>query len=145
MKALILILVTVLANSCDEQLRNMETTAIEYTANTRGYYQQITVRNQVATISRDRDGSAAPEVVNISDADWKMLVELFSKVNLEEIPSLKAPSEKRAYDGAAIGSLKIRHDNKLYESTSFDHGNPPEQIKELVDKIVTFGKQKNGN
>ncbi|HEY0045845.1 MAG TPA: hypothetical protein VGB44_03950 [Flavobacterium sp.] len=145
MKAIILILAIIFANSCEEQLKDMETTAIEYTANTRGFFQQIIVRDQIATISRDRDGIAKPEVIKISDADWKSLVAAFSKVDLEQIPSLKAPSEKRAFDGAAIANIRIRHKDKLYESTAFDHNNPPAEIKELVDKIVTFGKQKNGN
>lgn len=72
----------------------------------------------------------------LSKSDWNSLLDLLSKVDAEKIKDLKAPSEKRFYDGAMIAGLKVIYKDKTYESASFDHGNPPAEIKDLVNKII---------
>lgn len=142
MKAVTLILLTVfLGKSCSNEAQNdIENTTIQYTATTRGFFEKIVIINQKATISRDRKGVEAPQEIAISDADWKELVSAFGKIKLEEIPNLKDPTQKRFYDGAAIANLKIRYQNKNYETVDFDHGFPPAAIEKLVNKIVSLAK-----
>jgi hypothetical protein len=111
---------------------------IEYEANTRGFYQKIIIQNQTISVSKDRKGLDKPVETKILNADWKQIISFFNEVQLEELPNLKAPTEKRFYDGAAIAGLKITHNDKTYETSSFDHGFPPAEIKKLVDKIVSF-------
>ncbi len=144
MKTITLILLTVfLGKSCTNEAQNdLINTTIQYTANSRGFYQKIIIINQKATISRDRNEGALPEEIKISDADWKELVATFGKINLEEIPKLKDPTQKRFYDGAAIANLKIRYQDQEYETTDFDHGFPPKEIEKLVNKIVALAKEK---
>ncbi|MEO0045363.1 MAG: hypothetical protein RL705_554 [Bacteroidota bacterium] len=144
MKTITLILLTVfLGKSCTNEAQNdLINTTIQYTANSRGFYQKIIIINQKATISRDRNEVALPEEIKISDADWKELVAAFGKINLEEIPKLKDPTQKRFYDGAAIANLKIRYQDQEYETTDFDHGFPPKEIEKLVNKIVALAKEK---
>jgi len=132
-----------LAKSCtNEAQQDLTNTTIQYTANTRGFYQKIVIINQKATISRDRNERELPQEIVISDADWAALVTAFSKINLEEIPKLKDPTQKRFYDGAAIANLKIRYQDQYYETTDFDHGFPPKEIEKLVNKIVALAKEK---
>ena len=132
-----------LAKSCSNEAQNdLTNTTIQYTANTRGFFQKVVIINQKATISRDRNGRELPEEIKISDADWKELVTAFAKINLEEVPKLKDPTQKRFYDGAAIANLKIRYQDKDYETTDFDHGFPPAAIEKLVNKIVELAKEK---
>jgi hypothetical protein len=38
--------------------------------------------------------------------------------------------------------LKIRYQDKNYETTDFDHGFPPAEIEKLVKKIVSLAKEK---
>ncbi len=144
MKAITMILLTVfLSKSCTNEAQNdLINTTIQYTANTRGFFQKIVIINQKATISRDRNEKELPVEVAISDADWKELVTAFSKINLEEVPKLKDPTQKRFYDGAAIANLKIRYQDTNYETTDFDHGFPPKEIEKLVNKIVAIAKAK---
>jgi hypothetical protein len=111
---------------------------IEYEANTRGFYQKIIIQNQTISVSKDRKGLDKPVETKISNADWKQLMSSLNAIRLEELPNLKAPTEKRFYDGAAIAGLKITSKDKTYETSSFDHGFPPAEIKKLVDKIVSF-------
>lgn len=143
MKLLSLLFLTVfLSKGCDtKKNQNLENTLIEYVANTRGFYKKIEVKNKIIIVSKDRKGVEKPISQEISDADWKILIADFEKIDLEQIPNLKAPSEKRFYDGAAIANLKIIYKEKIYESTSFDHGNAPSEIKEIVDKINDLVKE----
>ncbi|NNT71113.1 hypothetical protein HKT18_02685 [Flavobacterium sp. IMCC34852] len=144
MKTITMILLTIfLGKSCTNEAQNdLTNTTIQYTANTRGFYQKIVVINQKATIFNDRSEGALPVEVKISDADWKEMVSAFAKINLEDIPKLKDPTQKRFYDGAAIANFKIRYQDNNYETTDFDHGFPPKEIEKLVNKIVALAKEK---
>jgi hypothetical protein len=143
MKILSLLFLTIfLGKGCDSaKAQDIQSAVIEYTANTRGFYQKITVKDQMVTVSKDRDGNDKPVPVKISDADWNELVNCFKKVKLDSLAKLKAPTEKRFYDGAAIADLKITFKDKTYESTSFDHGFPPKEIKKFVNRITAFAKK----
>jgi hypothetical protein len=143
MKILSLLFLTIfLGNGCDGvKAQEIETAVIEYTANTRGFYQKITVKNQMLTVSKDRDGKDKPAPKKLSDADWKELVACFTTVKLDSLSKLKAPSEKRFHDGAAIAKLKITIKEKSYETTSFDHGFPPKEIKKFVNTISSLAKK----
>lgn len=143
MKILSLLFVTLfLGKGCDsEKKQDIATAVIEYTANTRGFYQKITIQNQTVSISKDRDGKDMPVQEKISDKDWNELVAEFQNVDLDGLPNLKAPTEKRFYDGAAIAELKISYKDKTYETTGFDHGFPPAEIEKLVTKINAFAKK----
>lgn len=96
----------------------------------------------MVSVATDRNGAEKAEKVKISDADWKLLVDEFSKVNLDQLDKLKAPTEKRFYDGAAIAHLTVTSKGKTYQSTDFDHGFPPKEIEALVKRIVAFDSSK---
>ena len=144
MKAITIILLSVfLVKSCSNQAqKDIAKTTLQYTASTRGFFQKIVVINQKATISRDRNGEKSPEEITISDKDWKEIIGYFEKIDLEKVPTLKDPTQKRFYDGAAIANLKVRYQDKNYETTDFDHEFPPAEIEKLVNKIVSLAKEK---
>jgi len=143
MKAISMILLTLfLGKSCSNQAQNdITNSVIQYVANSRGYHLKIIITNQVATISKGRSTDNPSEQIKISDSDWKALVDAFAKINLEDIPNLKDPTQKRFYDGAAIANLKIRYQDKNYETVVFDHGFPPAEIEKMVNKIVSLVKE----
>ena len=142
MKIITLIFLTLfLGKSCDhEQKIDIQSAVVEYTANTRGFYQKIVVQNQTISVYRDRKETALPVTEKISEADWKELISMFQEIDLEGLQSLKAPSEKRYYDGAAIGNLKIDYKEKTYQTDGFDHGTPPLEIARFVTKISSLAK-----
>ena len=132
-----------LSKSCESKAqKDLKTAVLEYTANTRGFYQKITIQNQMVTVSKDRSGNNKPVGTKISDKDWNELVGYFETVELDSLATLKAPTEKRFHDGAAIASLKVTYKDKTYQTETFDHGYPPEAIKKLVTKINSFAKEK---
>ncbi|NHM06091.1 hypothetical protein G4D82_02560 [Flavobacterium sp. CYK-4] len=126
-----------LAKSCNsEQKQDIETAVIEYTANTRGFFQKIVVQNQKFGISKDRSNENPTVDQKISTADWKKIIEAFQEVDLEGLPTYKGPTEKRFYDGAAIANVKITYQGKTYNSQAFDHNNPPVEIEKLINRIT---------
>jgi hypothetical protein len=138
----LLFLTFFLGKGCDSDTKqNIETAVIEYVANTRGFYQKIVVQNQHYTVSKNRNGGEKLEEKKISDADWKKIISAFQEVDLEELPNLKAPTEKRFYDGAAIADVKITYKGKTYQSSNFDHGNAPVEIEKLITLVTAFGKE----
>ena len=144
MKTLTLLLLTVLlGKSCsNEAQNNLDTAVIEYIATTRGFFQKVILSNKKMSISRDRDGIQPTEEITISEADWKELVDYFQTINLEQLPNLKDPTQKRFYDGAAIATLKVHYQKNNYQTTEFDHGFPPAPIEKLINKIVVLSKEK---
>ncbi|PIF32259.1 hypothetical protein CLU81_2781 [Flavobacterium sp. 9] len=141
MKILSLLLLTIfIGTSCSSQkTADMTSTQIEYSAMSRGLYKKIMVQNKTVSIINGKNTEAVES--KISDAKWKQIATEFSKVNLESIPTLKAPSEKRFYDGAAIANLKVVQNQKTYETKGFDNGNPPKEIEKLVNLLLDFTKE----
>ena len=127
-------------NTINTGLLNDETLVIQYEANTRGFFQKLTVQNQTISVSEDRNGIENPTVQKISDVDWKVLMLEVSKIDFENLQNLVAPTEKRFYDGAAIAGLKITYKRKTYETNSFDHGFPPMEIQKVVEIVNALYK-----
>jgi hypothetical protein len=145
MKTIGMILLTIfLGKSCSNESQNdINNAVLQYSAHTRGFHLKIIITNQMATISNGRTPETmSQKQVKISDADWKELIALFEKTNLEAFPTLKDPTQKRHYDGAAIADLKVRYQEKNFETVNFDHGFPPAEIEGLVNKIVALTDEK---
>ncbi|WP_310558460.1 hypothetical protein [Flavobacterium sp.] len=131
-----------LGKGCSSQNKNdLKTAVLEYTANTRGFYQKVTIQDQMVSVSKDRSGNDKPVAMKISDEEWKELVGYFETLDLDNLATLKAPTEKRFHDGAAIANLKVVYKDKTYKTEAFDHGIPPIEIKKIVDKINSFAKK----
>ena len=129
-----------LSRSCDKQLNEeMKKSTIEYQALSRGYFLNITIQDEKLSIIDKRDGKSRD--YKLTKRDWKELADLYKFVKVEKIPTYKAPTEKRFYDGAAIANLKVIYKDKTYETSAFDHGYPPAEIKKIVDKINSFAKK----
>ena len=113
----------------------MKDIEIQYEANTRGFYNKLVLKNATISSTNDRDGKENPIVQKVTDVDWSALNDEINIVDLENLPNLKAPTEKRFYDGAAIANLKIIYKGNTYQTTDFDHGFPPMQIKRVVEMV----------
>lgn len=143
MKVFTLFVLTIfMAKGCSQGAKNdIANAKIVYTANTRGFYQKITIQNQEISVSRERDSSDKGVTSKISDADWKELVGYFEKIELDSLSTYKDPTQKRVYDGAAIAELIINYQEKEYQTKNFDHGYPPIEIEKFVNKLVSLVKE----
>ena len=136
-----LTLISFVFGSCNSQKNTIGTTIkmkdieIQYEANTRGFYQKLVLKNGTISSYKDRKGIQNPIVQPVSEMNSNALMQEIEKVDLENLPNLKAPTEKRFYDGAAIANLKIIYKGKTYQTIDFDHGFPPIQIKRVVEMV----------
>jgi hypothetical protein len=131
-----------MAKGCSQEAKNdIANAKIVYTANTRGFYQKITIQNQEISVSSERDSADKGVTSKISDADWKELVGYFEKIELDSLSTYKDPTQKRVYDGAAIAELIINYQEKEYQTKNFDHGYPPVEIEKFVNKLVSLVKE----
>jgi hypothetical protein len=143
MKVFTLFVLTIfMAKGCSQEAKNdIANVKIVYTANTRGFYQKITIQNQEISVSRERDSADKGVTTKISEADWKKMVAYFEKIELDSLSSYKDPTQKRVYDGAAIAELKVNYQEKEYKTKNFDHGYPPIEIEKFVNKLVSLVKE----
>lgn len=138
-KGIVLLLSILVFAGCSGQKKATDSTIkVEYKAYSRGFYQVVTIENQMVFITKTRDEK--PVAFKIPIADWKSLNMAIQALDLELLSQLKAPTEKRLFDGAAIANLKITKQGKTYESQSFDHGYPPAETEKIVNKILSFVK-----
>jgi len=113
---------------------------IEYVAATRGVYYSTTIKDNTVSHQNKRGIDPVSRACNKDEID--SISEKINSIELEQLGELKAPSNGRFTDRAAIAKLKITHNGVTYETPEFDHGNPNKYIAELV-KTITSMTEKN--
>lgn len=134
---------TVLKASANEKIesKNQDNITFEYSARSRGYYLTVYVSNidNMLLVTKHQDMKPARQTY--SQEDWGKLISEMNTLELKSLETMEAPSKAHQYDGAAIASLKITVNENSYQTMSFDHGNPPEKIKELVNTLISFSER----
>lgn len=146
MKTLFCLLALVALNQeCGNQNQTLgtespqEAVEIRYEATTRGFYEMIWISNGNLSLTNDRNHETKATYA-IADKDRDELTGLLSKVDVEALPSLEAPTSKRHHDGAAFATLTVVRDGIETQTDNFDHGHPPKAIEELVSKILSLAE-----
>lgn len=123
---------------CSPSKINQNNLVLEYITQSRGAYSCFIINKK--TISKINRRGAKPKNKPCREADWGKIIKTLKTVDVENVPHFKAPSEKRLFDGAAIAKLKITYNGNVYQSQSFDHGNPPKEIAALVKEMLSISK-----
>jgi len=139
MKSIMIIMLALIANvTCSSKEQEPKSVfKVVYKAQTRG-------ANIVYIINKDsiKATTIGYEGVNggraLKSVDKKEIVALIEAIELETIKNLNPPSQESAVDKSLIASVQIIENGKEYESSTFDHGNPPMELKPLVDKILAL-------
>ncbi|WP_299526351.1 hypothetical protein [uncultured Lutibacter sp.] len=130
MKILKYLFFIVIFHSCKAQT-NLETMIVNYNAATRGssikyevtssklYYKDIENTIETKTTSKF----------------WEEITTIVEQINLSEIENFNPPTSDRNVDAALHATLSITIGNQIYESQTFDHGNPPEELKSLIETL----------
>ncbi|MDY0781227.1 hypothetical protein [Tenacibaculum sp. IB213877] len=127
-------IVFLLMINCVAQKTTVTYDEVVYEAITRGRFKNITVVNsEVKYKSSDEEKKTV-----ISSEEVKQLNDAVSKLKLEEIKNLKAPTNKRMYDGSMHAVVKIKIGEDQYVSSTFDDGHPPKELQELVNVLMDF-------
>lgn len=125
----ILIFSLVSLSNCDSQ--TLEDLTLNYSAATRG--SSITLNATSSEIQySDLNGD---KKITLSKSEWNEIKELVSEIDVDAIENLKAPSEGSHTDRALVATLSITIGDETYESVNFDHGNPPVELKKLIDGL----------
>ena len=93
------------------------------------------LKGELSYKSNDNEGS-----YKLPNKEINKLSDIIKNINLEIISILKAPSERRATDGALHAEFKIKAEGKEYKSIIFDAGNPPIELKKLEDLLYQLAK-----
>ncbi|AUP79802.1 hypothetical protein C1H87_14245 [Flavivirga eckloniae] len=126
-------------NGCSSAKIDQNAVSFEYSATSRGSYENIKINKKRVSIENKRD-DATPFTKTCSETYWNSLLKELKPINVENIPNLKAPSQNRLFDGAAIARLKIIYNGTTYQTSAFDHGNPPKEIEALVKEILSISE-----
>jgi len=155
MKTYTIILITIFLNACGAS-KNMQTDlaekstktstmsktnqtenmTFEYIAITRGSYTMVKANKDTITYQLSR--TSKEETKDCTSQNWDTLTNLASNIDITKIDQLEAPSKAHQYDGAAIANLNVTVGNKTYRTQSFDAGNPPEEIAEIVNYLLSL-------
>lgn len=110
---------------------------VVYEAQSRGGFEHISISKDVVLISSDR---YLKEVATYKcdENDWKAIYELLESIDTNTLSSLKAPTDKRLFDGAPHATLKLSKGDDEISTPTFDHGHPPKEIEALVNKVLSI-------
>jgi hypothetical protein len=140
----LLVLTLVIATGCKSQSASAEAKKLakgnvsyEYKAYTRGSHIAILIDEKSISAAKSNPAETHTAIpFETNKKDWNTLLAETAKLNLDKLETFEAPSKKHQFDGAMAATLKITVDGKEYSTQTFDHGNPPAEIKELVEKII---------
>ncbi|MBC9794644.1 hypothetical protein [Sinomicrobium weinanense] len=116
-----------------------ENISFQYKALSRGSFYEVVISPETISVQKSRD-KAAKTLAKMDDKDWQDLLAVLDKIDVTQIRELKAPTDKRLYDGAAHAELIITREGKAYRTSGFDHGYPPEEVEPLVKTILALAE-----
>ena len=117
--------------------KNNANAQITYQAMSRGSFQYIQISEGEVLVSTDKS-LIKVDKYKCDAADWEALNKMLNDVNIKTFQKLKAPTDKRLFDGAAHTTLSLLKDDVVIITPSFDEGHPPEEIKDLVNKVLSI-------
>lgn len=120
-----------------EVVRGNYGTAITYKLTSRGLFEYLNITESTISFSND-SGLRAVKNYSCNEKDWSELKSLIDAVDLEKFQKLEAPTNNRSTDSALSANLAIQIGDVYYMAPEFDHGNPPEEIEVLVNKVLSI-------
>lgn len=125
-------------NTASHEKTILKIEKISLSERTRGTIRDFTLSN--GKLESSINGSIDNQ--EISQNDWSKTTDFADKIKLEEISKLEAPSTKRYSDAALASHITITKNGTDYQSSTFDSGNPPAELKNLYNEILRIVKAK---
>jgi len=119
-----------------KELGQHELTVI-YQAHTRGFFEEISITEKSVILFKDYE-KLKPITGTISAKEWKICIDLVEAIDLKSISQLTAPSNLRQSDRVPFAHVSIIKKGDTIKSSDFDHKNPPKELKELVELIISI-------
>lgn len=118
----------------DLNSQQSEILSVEIAAITRGHRENISITPEKMEFYSTQEKLTK----EIDKKEWENLISEINAVGLETIPSYKAPTEKRLYDGDLATTLTIKTKDATYQSQTFDKKTPPKELVEIVNTVYGF-------
>ncbi|WP_178991683.1 META domain-containing protein [Winogradskyella schleiferi] len=128
---------TAVASEKSSIVNYTDNTAVKYQTVSRASFDFIMVSKTQLMISEDSSLKTIDKY-QMEANDWDAVNALIEAIDVESIQNLTPPSKKHQYDGAALATLAIIVGDVEYMTPAFDHGNPPEAIEALVNKVLSI-------
>lgn len=135
MKLIFIIFTLISLKSCAQT----ENAVITYDAETRGFYYHVVLNKENLMVQKTRTAQTGTEI-KLTEAQWDEIEGMLKKIDVSQMENLKADSSKSMVDAAAMATLKVKLPNENIHSCSFDHGNPPKELEQLVNTILTLSE-----
>ncbi|GGI56137.1 hypothetical protein [Winogradskyella haliclonae] len=114
--------------------------AVIYEARSRGFAKYAYISKAKVMLSEDRSLQKMDNYV-CDTKDWEDIEQLLDAIERKTFQNLKAPTDKRLYDGAAHTTLSIKQGDVVYMTPTFDEGFPPKEIEKLVNKVLAIAEK----
>tara|TARA_B100001059_G_scaffold100045_2_gene99681 strand:+ start:2092 stop:2550 length:459 start_codon:yes stop_codon:yes gene_type:complete len=134
---------TVLATDCASTKAGLSTlepkaekTFFIYKKYTRGFYNEFHIGEEKITSYLNYQKTEISKK-STGKKHWEYCLKLLKDIDLKNFSYLEAPSNLRQTDRVLHGVLTLKIKEKDFiASCHFDHGNPPEKIKVLVEHLL---------
>jgi hypothetical protein len=113
-------------------------TRIEFNKGSRTTHEQVIITpDSVHVIDENfqKDKNTPAYARPIDAKEWKSLLQIVQKIDVKELASLKAPSDKRATDSALHGSIIITTAGGQSYTHGFDNEDPHQKLVPLMKEI----------
>ena len=117
--------------SCQSQ-NNSELTSINYHAQTRGFLVDLSINQQEVIYNNNNK----IDTLDIAKEKWKLLKQLSNSLDLELLKNNVVSKDLLAVDRAILAEITFIINNEE-QQLEFIHGDPPEELKELVREIFS--------
>lgn len=114
-------------------LPKTQTYSIQYKVFSRGFSSELLYDGKVINYTQKQN--KVDKTINVSEKDRKEIDRLFQKLDVNELESVVAPSTKHQFDGAPHAMFSVEMGDTTYRVPTFDHGTPPDYIKNLLEKL----------
>ncbi len=146
-KLLPLLLITVLfaagcaSKSSKLKSKPVDLITIEYKAITRGVEKSVVIsKGESLTTDSYGGGEEVKGGRSVNDSEWKLLQDEVNIIDLTTLQNITPPSTKHQFDGALAAYIKIITSKGTYQTATFDHGNPPAELKPLIEAIINLSR-----
>ena len=115
---------------------------IKFTSLTRGFVKKIILSPDSAiTIIEDRQNNDQSHKRKLDKKEWTKLMNSIKNLSPTDLPDLKSPTMKRAYDGALHSTIVLLTDDGKEWTHSFDDEDPHERLQPLMKVISNIDKR----
>ncbi|SHI83972.1 hypothetical protein SAMN04488096_10554 [Mesonia phycicola] len=122
---------------------NIIISEVKINAITRGHKEEVTVNSALYTFHSNsmNNTNKVRNTMTLTAKEWAIITEMISKIDLNQINSLKSPTENRMFDGDLATTISFISDEKTYTSSVFDKKTPPEELSEIVKYIYSLNEE----